>query len=175
MNAKIVLTLLVLMILTGCSETQSDLEVYIDQVKKRAPGRVEPLPTFAPYETFVYAASGERSPFEPPVTAEQLLAGLNVSESAVQPPANHIAQPLERFSMSDLTMIGHIELGDSLWGLIQDDSGSVHRVELGDLMGKNYGRVFSITSNSIELIEIVPNGPGSWIERPRTMTLSGRD
>ena len=37
-------------------------------------------------------------------------------------------------------------------------------------MGRNHGRVISISETQIDLIEIVPSGAGGWIERPQTIS-----
>ena len=70
-------------------------------------------------------------------------------------------------------MVGTLQKQDSdtLWALISDNEGGVHRVKEGQYMGKNHGRVVGIQTGSISLIEIVPNGVGGWIERPRSVTL----
>jgi type IV pilus assembly protein PilP len=40
-------------------------------------------------------------------------------------------------------------------------------------MGQNHGRVTSISEYGINVVEIVPNGLGGWLERPRTLALEG--
>ena len=173
MKKSLLLGCVVMSTLIGCADDQSDLQGYINQVKARPAGRVEPLPEFAPYETFVYSASGKRAPFEPPVSAEQMLAQRSAQVSEIQPPDNHIPQPLEMYAISDLRMIGYVDHQGARWATLQDGSGSVHRIGVGSYVGKNFGRITKITPTHIELLEIVPNGPRSWIERPRTMQMVG--
>jgi type IV pilus assembly protein PilP len=164
----------ILILLSGCVQEQSNLDGYISQVKARPPGRVEPLPEFKPYETFVYAASGKRSPFEAPISAAELLSGNGTEPSSIQPPTDHIRQPLEYIAIADLKMIGHIDKSGRRWALLRQDNGSVYRVTVGDYIGKNYGRITAITPISIDLLEIVPNGPRAWLERPRTVSLTAQ-
>ncbi|RMA82247.1 pilus assembly protein PilP [Umboniibacter marinipuniceus] len=173
MKKSLLSSLALVIALSGCAADQSDLQGYVNQVKARPAGRVEPLPEFAPYETFVYAASGRRAPFEPPVSAEQMLAQRAAQVSEIQPPVDHTPQPLELYAISDLRMIGYVDHQGSRWATLQDGSGSVHRIGVGSYIGKNYGRITKITSTHIELLEIVPNGPRSWIERPRTIQMVG--
>jgi len=40
-------------------------------------------------------------------------------------------------------------------------------------MGRNHGRIVAIKNDRINLIEIVPDGHGGWLERPRTLALNG--
>ena len=51
--------------LTACAGGMGDLMEYIDDVKARPGGRIEPLPQIKPYETFAYQATLMRSPFTP--------------------------------------------------------------------------------------------------------------
>jgi len=49
----------------GCSsEEHSDLRQFVKEAEKLPHGRVPPLPEVKPYETFDYAATDQRSPFE---------------------------------------------------------------------------------------------------------------
>jgi len=69
-------------------------------------------------------------------------------------------------------MVGTLQgASGSLFALIQDEVGGIHRVRAGNYMGQNYGRVIGVNETRIELIEIVPNGRGGWVERPRSLTL----
>ena len=38
-------------------------------------------------------------------------------------------------------------------------------------MGRNHGKIVEIDVDSVSLVEIVANGPESWVERPRTLNL----
>ena len=53
--------------LVACGSDNDDLDVYINDVKARPGGRIEPLPEITPYEGFTYIADAEglRSPFVP--------------------------------------------------------------------------------------------------------------
>ena len=53
-----------------------------------------------------------------------------------------------------------------------DGEGGVHRVRVGNYLGKNHGKIVSATETSVEVIEIVPSGVGGWLERPRTIKLT---
>jgi type IV pilus assembly protein PilP len=70
-------------------------------------------------------------------------------------------------------MVGTLQRNqnDVLWALIADNLGSVHMARVGQHMGKNHGRIVGIDAGRLDLIEIVPNGYGGWLERPRTISL----
>jgi len=44
-------------------------------------------------------------------------------------------------------------------------------VRVGNHMGSNFGRITRIGDTQIDMVEIVPNGQGGWIERSRAMAL----
>lgn len=58
--------------------------------------------------------------------------------------------------------------------LSQKGAGGVHRVRVGDYLGRNDGKVVGISEGKIDVIEIVPDGEGNWLERPRSLTLKER-
>jgi len=60
-----------------------------------------------------------------------------------------------------------------LYGLVRDPNGGVHRVQMGDYMGTDNGKILAIDENGIELLEIVSDGTGGWVERERTVNLGG--
>jgi len=69
-------------------------------------------------------------------------------------------------------MVGTLQGVDgNLFALIRDNEGGIHRVRTGNYMGQNYGRVVGVSDTRIELVEIVPNGRGGWVERPRSLSL----
>ena len=51
--------------LAACGGDMDDLDSYINEIKARDGGRIEPLPEITPYESFTYIADveGVRSPF----------------------------------------------------------------------------------------------------------------
>jgi len=46
-----------------------------------------------------------------------------------------------------------------------------YRVHSGDYMGQNDGRVTGVFEDHIELVELVPDGAGGWLERPAQVAL----
>lgn len=162
-------------LLTACSGGggYADLDAFMKEADNAPSGRIEPLPDMVVYESFSYSEAGARAPFTPPI--EKVDIGIEVAEdqSNIRPDNDRPKELLESFQLSQLSMVGTLqkEGTDTLWALIADNAGGVHRVKEGQYMGKNHGRVVGIYSGSVNLIEIVPNGGGGWIERPRSVTL----
>jgi len=162
-------------LVSGCSPSGnvSDLHKYVEDVSSKPRGRVEPIPEFKPYEAFSYSASALRSPFSLPVVADED-ERLNTNGLDIRPDTDRAKEYLEQFKIDELGMVGTLQKPEGdLWALVRDGSGGVVRVREGEYMGRNHGRIVSITSDRINLIEIVPDGLGGWLERPRTLALNG--
>lgn len=162
-------------VLTACSQDSgfSDLDQFMAETRAKPRGFVEPLPEFKSYEAFTYSAADRRSPFEPPVDV-QLTMMDEQPTSDVEPDLDRPKEVLENFGLKELTMVGTLgDATDNPFALIRDNTGGIHRVRTGNYMGQNYGRIIGVNETRVELIEIVPNGRGGWVERPRSLTLDG--
>jgi type IV pilus assembly protein PilP len=157
--------------LVACSgnEEMIALQNYVSSAVNRAPTPIEPLPQFVAYEAFTYSAASLRSPFDLPVDLSVLLN--NQRNNQVMPDENRTPELLESFQLGALLMVGTLTREGQTWALVRDETGNVTRVTRGNYMGRNHGRIINITSAQIELVEIVPTGSGSWIERPQTVQL----
>jgi len=52
--------------------------------------------------------------------------------------------------------------------------GGVHRVRMGNFVGRDHGRIVEMADTYIAVLEIVSDGTeDGWVERPRTIRLSG--
>lgn len=164
---------LALLMLVGCdSNTEfSDLQAYMDEVRAKPKGSIEPLPTFQPYEAFTYSAASMRSPFQPPIKID--LAQRQKGSVDIRPDDTRVKQFLEGFNIENFTMVGTLANNGATYGLLQG-GGGVHRVRVGDYLGRNHGRIIDIDEAAIEVVEIVPDGEGGWLERPRSLTLKER-
>jgi type IV pilus assembly protein PilP len=157
-----------IIMLTSCSQDMSDLQTFIDQTKSAHVGSVKPIPQFKPYESFSYSAADLRDPFVATVDVDE---NETTKKSLLDPNNTRPKQPLEQFSLDSLRMVGILEQGNNLWGLIEDPQKVVHRVQVGNYMGQNEGRVTSISESEIYLVEIVPDGIGGFIERDASIAI----
>jgi type IV pilus assembly protein PilP len=150
----------------GCSGGQSDLQKWIAETKKKPGGRIRALPEVQPYETFTYAAGNLRSPFQP--QGASVLGG----NPALRPRSSRNREFLEGFSLDTLKMVGTFKVGGNFYGLVQSKDGLVSKVQPGNYLGQNDGKVTSISGSRISLVEIVPDGLGGYIERPASLALT---
>jgi type IV pilus assembly protein PilP len=155
--------------LTGCSGDMDDLDSYINEVKARPGGRIEPLPEITPYEVFTYVADTEglRSPFVP--DTQQSAAG---PSGGARPDLERSREFLEQFPLDSLNMVGTLEIGNATFGLVQTGDGLIHRVSPGNYVGQNDGRVTAVTESEIQVVEIVSDGIGGYLERDAAIGLS---
>lgn len=169
---------LALSLAAGCaSGDMSDLKAWTQEVLARPGGRIEPLPEIKPYEAYDYksAEAGARNPFQPFYATREATVG-DVAESGLteeleQEIKHRNREELEQFELDSLRMVGTIENEDANWGIIQDPDGVVHRVKVGNYMGRNIGKIVNIFEDKIELREIVQNNQGRWEERPAAIAL----
>ena len=165
------IALATLLLLVGCrTSDNSDLLEFIAQTKADASRSrpIDPLPANPPYVAFVYGSAGLRSPFEPPRDVVEIRGRPTGAPDLARP-----KEYLERFNIAQLSMVGTIEKEGTRWALVRAGSNSIHRVTLGNRIGQNYGKVVDIRPKGIDLVEVVVNGQGGWIERPRSLNMRG--
>jgi type IV pilus assembly protein PilP len=150
----------------GCSGGQSDLQKWIADTKKKPGGRIQALPEVKPYESFVYAAGNLRSPFQP------VGPGGGVGPAGLRPSSQRNREFLEGFSLDTMKMVGTFKVGGRFYGLVQSKDGLVHKIQPGNYLGQNDGKVTEISGSKIRLVEIIPDGLGGYIERPASLSLT---
>ncbi len=160
-------------LLAGCGNNDfSDLNKYIAEVKARSKGAIEPLPEVKVVEPFMFKPEGLRDPFKPLEQANSEQAAEAATGSGLKPDTTRRREELEAFTLDSLRMVGTVVMKSSLWGLVKSSDGVVHRVQVGNYMGKNYGKIIRIANDKIELMEIVPDKPGTWREQQASLALS---
>ncbi|MFI8745678.1 type 4a pilus biogenesis lipoprotein PilP [Pseudomonas sp. NPDC077186] len=171
--SKLALLPLFLTLLQGCSSDGdfSDLQAFMTEVRARPKGAIEPLPKFQPYEAFAYSASSLRSPFQPPVKVEAVSRPKGSQE--IKPDESRVREFLEGFNIEIFEMVGTLSNSGGVFALVSG-AGGVHRVKVGDYLGRNHGRIVAVDDAKIEVVEIVPDGDGGWLERPRSLALKER-
>ncbi len=154
--------------LAACGGNMDDLNEYIDEVKARPGQRPEQLPEIKPYETVRYTADADdaRSPFDPENPSA------TPGNAGPKPIDDRVKEFLERFSLDSLTMAGTLQIGDRAYGLLVDPDGLVHQVQPGNYVGTNDGRITTVTESEIEVMEIVSDGIGGYLEREATISLA---
>ena len=141
-----------------------NLEEWVANVRARPAPPLDPLPVMQQFETFEYAAQGMRDPFSAAFRNEG-------GGSGPRPDSNRRKQTLEQFPLDSLDMVGSLGMGSSLAALVLAPDKVTYQVRPGVYLGQNDGRVTSVNEDRIELVELVPDGAGGWLERPASIAL----
>ena len=173
------LLLLALVAMSGCvSRDISDLEQWTQDVLSRPGGRIQPLPEIQPYEAYAYKSSADdaRDPFTAfyrQAPKDEVVknddAGLTKEMKREIDERNR--EELEQYELDSLRMVGTLDNADENWAIISDPDRTVHRVKVGNYMGRNIGKIINIFEDRIELREIVQDSNGRWDERQASIVL----
>ncbi len=142
-----------------------NLEAWAEEVKQRPAPPLEPLPVMQQFETFEYSAQGIRDPFSNAFTDDS-------GGSGPRPDSNRRKEITEQYPLDSMSMVGTIGTGGRIVGLVLAPDKVTYRISPGNYLGQNDGRVTSVNENRIELVELVPDGAGGWLERPASLALN---
>ena len=170
--ARLILMGTVILVLAACGRgvtstpgNAPNLEKWVAEVKNRPAPPLEPLPVMQQFETFEYAAQALRDPFSNAFSDQS-------GGSGPRPDPNRPKQTLEQFPLDSLKMVGTIGKGPGLVALVTAPDKVTYRVRPGIYLGQNDGRVTAVHEDRIELVELVPDGAGGWLERPASVALA---
>lgn len=153
----------------GISSTPGDapnLEEWVANIKAKPAPPLDPLPVMQQFETFEYAALGLRDPFSDAFATDGGNAG------GPRPDSHRRKQALEQYPLDSLKMVGTLgTAGKGMIGLVVAPDKVVYRLQPGVYLGQNDGRVTAVHADRIELVELVPDGAGGWLERPASVAL----
>ena len=140
-----------------------NLEKWVADVQARPAPALEPLPVMQQFETFEYAAQTLRDPFSD--------AWSNTDGGGLRPDPNRRKETLEQYPLDSLDMVGTIGKGAGLIALVMAPDKVTYRVRPGAYLGQSDGRITGVHEDRIELVELVPDGAGGWLERPASIAL----
>ena len=162
----IALTLLVGLVISACNTFEERKRVVDNQIAKiqaRKMPLAEPLPPFSINPVLPYRDADLPSPFDIPLFETEDYIG--------QLDPIHQKEPLEAYPLESLKMVGTLHQDNLSWGLVIAPDETLHRVTLGHYLGKNCGKIVQITDESIQLIEMMPDGLDSKKQRSVELSL----
>ncbi|HKJ94454.1 MAG TPA: pilus assembly protein PilP [Gammaproteobacteria bacterium] len=162
---------LALLGLGGCQQDMSDLRQYVQRIKSRPGGKIEPIPEMKPFETYAYPDDAGRNPFTTLSFAEPQKEKQGGAATGPKPDPTRPHEVLEGFQLDALSYVGTLQRNGHLWGLVRDPGGTIHRIQTGNYMGENYGRITGISPTKITLRELIPNPQGGWMKRKASLAL----
>ncbi|WP_041472933.1 pilus assembly protein PilP [Vibrio atlanticus] len=162
--SSVLLSLLLLLVLSGCKANQDSLEGFVRKVEAKARKEVEKLVPETEFLAATYQRHAFRPPFELPKEAMVQNQPL-VKKDCWQPNARSRIGKLEKYPLSKLRLRGVMGSGTSVSGLVQTPKGNVVNVKKGQFIGLNNGRVTKVTSQYVQINETLPDGLGCWHKR----------
>ena len=79
---------------------------------------------------------------------------------------------LESFDINDLCIV-YPKNHQGFWvAEVKDPTGHFHKVIVGSYIGKNSGRIIKISNDTVEVVEIIEDGAGGYVERPLTLQVA---
>jgi len=161
-------------LVSACTGQQDDLNRYITEVKARPPTPIPPIPPVRTYTPYKYEGLKGRDPFRQSTSAgsDQVTQSAN-SNKGPRPDLQRPREYLERYELDTLLMVGTFSKEASDWALIRDPDGVIHRVAVGNYIGKNHGKVSGISNGEVQLSEFIADGVGGWLVRDASIALGG--
>ncbi len=161
-----------ILLVSGCTEDTSELEVWVENVKSRPQQRVEPLLEVIPYKTFTYNKADKRDPFDDSIFRPKIGQTASKHFSSITPDNTRVPEYLESFPLDMLHMVGTMQQDKKTWALIKTPDDTIQRVLPGNYLRQNNGKIISVTGDEVKLAEIIPDEFGGWRERSSSITLS---
>ena len=126
-----------------------------------------------PYVIHTYSSAEAVDPFQPFFVAppEPAEDESQTADNGIQPDRNRNREELEAHPLDALRMMGTLEQEGETWGIVRAPDAVIHRVKVGNYLGKNHGKIVDISEETIALTEIVPDGQGGWVERDASLAL----
>ena len=161
---------LIAVLLTACTESMNDLEKYIESVKARPADPIPPIPPVKTYTPYEYEGLTGRDPFRQSIS-EGSDDVRSTKGTGPRPDFDRHREYLERYELDTLSMVGTFSNEESYWALVRDPEGVIHRVPVGNYIGKNHGKVVRISDTEVELSELISDGADGWLVREASIAL----
>jgi type IV pilus assembly protein PilP len=156
------------LLLAGCGGSGDvDLKAWMAEQGASARGKIDPIPPIRPYEAFTYNAFGQSDPFKP--------RKIESAKGTRGPDLARRKEALEAFPLETLAMVGSLQRGRAMIGLVKASDNRVFQVRQGNYMGQNFGVITNVTESEISMKELFQDGAGDWVERQTKMMLQERE
>lgn len=164
MNSNVFSILACCLILGGCKANQDSLDEYIAQVERQARKDVIDLAPVFDFDITQYDSHQSREPFVLPQEA-LVLNQPKEKKDCWQPSKRRKSGELERYPLSKLRLKGVMSSNNQISALVQTPAGNVVKVNAGQYIGVNNGKVMRVTAKYLQINETLPDGLGCWNKR----------
>ena len=105
---RLLIVLMSVSAIFGCTSSNADLNMWVENVKEKPPGHISPMPEVKEYKPHEYESSDKQSPFtEINTQIERELKKLQVGcDVEIQPDPERRRESLERYSLDSMEMVG---------------------------------------------------------------------
>lgn len=152
--------------LSGCGRSTADLQAWVAEVRARPSPPLDPLPPLRTFPPVEYTADTLRDPFSAPLANREAVGP--------RPDPNRRKEALEAFPLDALQMVGTIGTGADTIALVLAPDKVTYRVRVNNYLGQSDGRVASVAPERIEIVELVSDGAGGWLERQASLALDDK-
>ncbi len=166
-----VLLLPLLLAACGGGGNHDDLKQWMRESTKNLHGKIPPLPEVKPYEAAEYQAETLPDPFKPALMDQD--AKKRRGSGKLQPDfeARELRNnPLERYPLESLTMIGYLKIGKMPYAVVQIEQ-LVKQVKIGEYIGQDFGIVTQVSETEVTVRELIQDTAGDWTERTSMLLL----
>ncbi|HBV76125.1 MULTISPECIES: pilus assembly protein PilP [Vibrio] len=156
--------IILLGLMTGCEHSDDSINAFITQVENQSRKEIAQLAPERPFSASIFRAQNDRSPFVLPAVA-MIANQPRLKQDCWQPGQRSKTGPLEKFPMDKLHLRGVMGSKGKVSGLVQTPEGTVLKLQEGEYIGLNNGKVAQVTSQYILIKETLPDGLGCWQQR----------
>lgn len=171
MKIKTLAILTFAILLVSCSGDSGNVKKFVADTKKKTRGKVASLPIMDIPEQVSYTSRSLRSPFSKSGSAIDQEMVFSRKEQAVRDLERKI-EKLEQYPLASLKLKGVLESANTSWGLVVDSDGYMHKVQVGNYIGHNSGRVVEITPTKLIIMEKWDDGSGNVQEQEKYLKLT---
>lgn len=162
------LTVAIAVLLSGCAGSDDqDLRAWMAEQGLASRGKIDPIPAIRPYEAFTYNAFDQADPFKP--------RKIETGKGSRGPDMARRKEALEAFPLETLKMVGTLQKGPAIIGLVKANDNRVFQVRQGNYMGQNFGVITAISDGEVTMKELFQDGAGDWAERQTKLMLQERE
>ena len=118
----------------------------------------------------VYSAKNENSPFILP-KPEVIQERVQKATGCLSPETKRKKEALEKYPLDTLLMRGTLGDFGISWALIEAPDKTIYKVKIGNYLGIYNGKVTAVNNESVNVLELIPDGSGCWIERESVVAI----
>ena len=150
---------------SGCgSDGLNDLRDFVKNAHVDRKPDIKPIPEIKPQESFAYAAANLADPF--------MQVNLKPLARDKLKDQGRRREALEDYPLDALKMVGTLSRGHQTWAIIQAPDSTVHRVQVGNFVGQNSGKIIKISEAKVDVIEQIQGTLGDWVERESNLAIA---